>query len=68
MDRLVDEVEEIRGNVVNKKSKEVYAYGIVKFIVWLHANQPEAVTPLFWDLLNGVGGEDESLVIAEDFE
>ncbi|KAF1778010.1 hypothetical protein JG687_00013299 [Phytophthora cactorum] len=42
MEELNEQVQIVRSNT---KSKSVYLYGIVKYILWLHANKPDIVDP-----------------------
>ncbi|KAF1785348.1 hypothetical protein GQ600_24852 [Phytophthora cactorum] len=45
--------------MVNSKSKSVYLYGIVKYILWLHADNPDIVDPSLWILVSSVVAEDD---------
>ncbi|KAF1788811.1 hypothetical protein GQ600_13615 [Phytophthora cactorum] len=45
MEELNEQVQIVRSNTVNSKSKSVYLYGIVKYILWLFANKPDIVDP-----------------------
>ncbi|ETM56928.1 hypothetical protein L914_00178 [Phytophthora nicotianae] len=40
MEELNDEVQMVRNNTVNAKSKTVYLYGIIKYVLWLHDLKP----------------------------
>ncbi|KAG3164987.1 hypothetical protein PC128_g20024 [Phytophthora cactorum] len=57
--RLNEQVQIVRSNTVNSKSKSVYLYGIVKYILWLHANKPDIVDPSLRILLSSVVAEDD---------
>ncbi|KAF1791913.1 hypothetical protein GQ600_1676 [Phytophthora cactorum] len=54
MEELNEQLQIVRSNTVNSKSKSVYLYGIVKYILWLHATKPDILQILL------------SLVVAED--
>ncbi|KAF1777862.1 hypothetical protein GQ600_25081 [Phytophthora cactorum] len=59
MEELNEQVQIVRSNTVNPKSKSVYLYGIVKYILWLHANKPDIVDPSLRILLSSVVAEDD---------
>ncbi|KAG6955980.1 hypothetical protein JG688_00011640 [Phytophthora aleatoria] len=59
MEELNEQVQIVRSNTVNSKSKSVYLYGIVKYILWLHANKPDIVDPSLRILLSSVVAEDD---------
>ncbi|KAG3125449.1 hypothetical protein PI126_g22758 [Phytophthora idaei] len=59
MEELNEQVQIVRSNTVNSKSKSVYLYGIVKYILWLHANKPDIVDPNLRILLSSVVAEDD---------
>ncbi|KAG3073706.1 hypothetical protein PI124_g10108 [Phytophthora idaei] len=54
MEELNEQVQIVRSNTVNSKSKSVYLYGIVKYILWLLANKPDIVDPSLRILLSSV--------------
>ncbi|KAG6947583.1 hypothetical protein JG687_00016006, partial [Phytophthora cactorum] len=59
MEELNEQVQIVRSNTVNSKSKGVYLYGIVKYILWLHANNPDIVDPSLRILVSSVVAEDD---------
>ncbi|KAF1787913.1 hypothetical protein GQ600_27538 [Phytophthora cactorum] len=52
-------MEELNEQVVNSKSKSVYLYGIVKYILWLHADNPDIIDLSLWILVSSVVAEDD---------
>ncbi|KAG3057888.1 hypothetical protein PI124_g22321 [Phytophthora idaei] len=59
MEELNEQVQIVRSNTVNSKFKSVYLYGIVKYILWLHANKPDIVDPKLGILLSSVVAEND---------
>jgi len=43
MESLVDDVDVVRGNIIGRKSRGVYINGIVRYVLWLHENKPDAL-------------------------
>jgi hypothetical protein len=43
MESLVDDVDAVRGNIIGRKSRSVYINGIVRYVLWLHENKPDAL-------------------------
>ncbi|KAE8880751.1 hypothetical protein PF002_g22906 [Phytophthora fragariae] len=39
MEVLDEEVHKVLENFIEKKSKDVYLYGISRYVVWLHGNK-----------------------------
>ncbi|ETN18946.1 hypothetical protein PPTG_04389 [Phytophthora nicotianae INRA-310] len=58
MEELNNEVQMVRNNTVNAKSKSVYLYGIIKYVLWLHDHKPGVVEPSLRALLDTVATDD----------
>ncbi|ETP39256.1 hypothetical protein F442_13275 [Phytophthora nicotianae P10297] len=58
MEELNDEVQMVRNYTVNAKSKSVYLYGIIKYVLWFHDHKPGVVEPSLRALLDTVTTDD----------